>query len=73
MRRLDQLEIEMLLSQMVAVCPVCGQGDTLMAKPLPREGSYCGFCQDCLDECEAVGIGETDTAAIQDFIEKNLP
>jgi len=63
----------MLLAQACAICPICGEADALTAKPLSGEGRHVGYCGDCIDVAAAVGIGDTDTAAIHDFIEKNLP
>jgi translation initiation factor 2 beta subunit (eIF-2beta)/eIF-5 len=72
MRKLTEQEIEMMLAQAFVLCPVCGEVDTLVAKPFASEDRFCGFCEDCVDVCDFVGLGDTEEEAIQDFVEKNL-
>lgn len=73
MRKLSDLEIQMLISRGALICPICGDTSSLTAKPLSGEGSFVGYCADCIAEAEAVGVGESEDEAIQDYVEKNLP
>jgi hypothetical protein len=72
MKRLTDEEIRIMLAQAFVICPICGLSDTLVAKPAGMEDYYCGYCEDCLDVCDLVGLGETEEDAILDYVEKNM-
>lgn len=45
-------------------CLICGGEDIIS-----EDGRSCGFCSDCLDLCDSIGVGDSDIDSLEDYID----
>lgn len=50
-------------------CLICGGEDILLAKSLSKEERFRGFCTDCLDICESLGDGNSDSEDLKEYLD----